>query len=533
MQAENRKEHIEILKSILESSAEGLGDAFFRLLPGVDPDEFSAEKRLNVVRFVLPSLWNLDAVVCEGYWSQPPFESLKRGTLVSAMQRLVTGRVIPLVKKEAENSGIEPLLLVEPVYELFTTGLTIPVDLKKSDIPVSGDRLLNALALKNEELELADNEKDELISLVGRDLRSPLAAALGHVECIQNGSLEPVGDKVLHAGGMAVNNLRKLVEILNDLQDYITARLWIRKGFGNVGNFNLKELFSELEEDCSAEFARRKQEVRFDLDEPGLKVAGKRDSIYKTFFNLLQNASRFSGDGAEITVSAVRSKNRDISVTVADNGPGAPELIRDSIFKPFIRNLLGHDGAEQREGTGLGLAVVETILLAHGCSIKYEDTPGGGASFVFDLPAAGRYKKTLGRSERVSEKTSQSILVIDDDCDARDFTSFILSSEGYDVHGVSSAKEGFEKISSISFDAMLVDITLIGMDGTEFCREVKSNPATRRIPVIMVSARSEEKIRTRAKNAGCDGYIVKPFRIGPFLDMVKTKIAGMDGGEDG
>ena len=101
------------------------------------------------------------------------------------------------------------------------------------------------------------------------------------------------------------------------------------------------------------------------------------------------------------------------------------------------------------------------------------------------------------------------------------------------MHGVSSAKEGFEKISSISFDAMLVDITLIGMDGTEFCREVKSNPATRRIPVIMVSARSEEKIRTRAKNAGCDGYIVKPFRIGPFLDMVKTKIAGMDGGEDG
>lgn len=524
MQVENQAELFGFLRNILEAAAENLGDAFFRFLPRKGDDKTPPGVRASAVRFILPALWDIQAAAYEDYWSRQPFASHKPGVLVSAMQRLVAGRIAPLVKTEADNSDMRALLPVETLYEVFTQGLALFAGLEKPGFPEADDRLLNALALKNAELELADRKKDELISLIGRDLQAPLASALGHVECVFDGSMGHLSDKALHAVGMSIRNLRKLAVNLGDLQDYVSALLWVRSGFGNVSGFPLRELLDEVSGDLASEFSGRNQDVKFELEEPGIEASGKRESIYKVFFNLLLNSSRFSGDGSEITVSIGRGPGGEIKVSVADNGPGIPEKIRCEVFKPFALNLLDRETAEHLEGTGLELAVVETILRAHGNRIVCEDAPGGGSTFIFDLPSAVADPEEPARSLPETVETPRRILVIDDDKDARDFTSLILNSEGYAVDGVSTAEKGLEKVSSASFDVLLVDVTLIGMDGIDFCREVKSNPATEGIPVIMVSARSEESVRTRAEEAGCDSYIVKPFRIEPFLELIKTQI---------
>src|SRR5439155_16406454 len=111
-----------------------------------------------------------------------------------------------------------------------------------------------------------------------------------------------------------------------------------------------------------------------------LAVNGDERLLRRALRNLLENARRYGGD--QVSVLLERSADRAL-VRVCDRGPGVPEAMRERIFEPFFR-LPGH--AEQAGGVGLGLSLVKQIAERHGGSVRCEARPGGGSSFVIELP---------------------------------------------------------------------------------------------------------------------------------------------------
>jgi two-component system sensor histidine kinase KdpD len=126
----------------------------------------------------------------------------------------------------------------------------------------------------------------------------------------------------------------------------------------------------------------RAHRVRLDVAPKLPPVALDVTMAEQIFLNLLENALRFAPPGSEIVVGAHAVDGDAVEARVSDHGPGVPVEARDRIFEEFR----SADERPDHAGTGLGLAIVRALVLAHGGSVRYEDTPGGGATFVCTFP---------------------------------------------------------------------------------------------------------------------------------------------------
>jgi two-component system sensor histidine kinase KdpD len=130
----------------------------------------------------------------------------------------------------------------------------------------------------------------------------------------------------------------------------------------------------------------RAHRVRLDVDDDLPPVALDVTMAEQILLNLLENALRFAPPGSEIVVGAHAYGDDEVELRVADHGPGVPPEARDRIFEEFQ----SAETRPDRSGTGLGLAIVRALVVAHGGSVRYEDTPGGGATFVCTFPREAR-----------------------------------------------------------------------------------------------------------------------------------------------
>jgi two-component system sensor histidine kinase KdpD len=131
----------------------------------------------------------------------------------------------------------------------------------------------------------------------------------------------------------------------------------------------------------------RAHRVRLDVDDDLPPVALDVTMAEQILLNLLENALRYAPPGSEILVGAhVGPGGNEVELRVADHGPGVPTDAHERIFEEFQ----SVDTRPDRAGTGLGLAIVRALVVAHGGSVRYEDTPGGGATFVCTFPLEAR-----------------------------------------------------------------------------------------------------------------------------------------------
>jgi twitching motility two-component system response regulator PilG len=120
----------------------------------------------------------------------------------------------------------------------------------------------------------------------------------------------------------------------------------------------------------------------------------------------------------------------------------------------------------------------------------------------------------------------KEILIVEDQQSILKLESILLSSRGYKVNQVTDGNSALNFMENNNPDLILLDVRLPGIDGFEICQRIKSNEATRHIPVIMVTARSNQEDFARGAQVGADWYITKPFKSGTFLEMVKKALSG-------
>jgi len=238
-------------------------------------------------------------------------------------------------------------------------------------------RLASAL----EEVQRADREKSLFLSVVSHDVRTPAAAARGLLEMLLDGLEGPLPEAQRTYVEAAIRNIDHLSRLVEDLLEVSRIEA------GGVPLARIEAAPGDLLEGPVERARPLYREKGVDLEawaEPDLPpVSADPARIDQVLQNLLGNALKFTPAGGRVLVRAGRAED-GVAFSVADTGPGVPSDEAEGIFDPYRT---GRRGRTQG-GIGLGLAIAKGIVEGHGGTIRLESPAGGGAVFIFALPAA-------------------------------------------------------------------------------------------------------------------------------------------------
>ena len=375
----------------------------------------------------------------------------------------------------------------------------------------------------NVQLEIANRHKSEFLANMSHELRTPLNAVIGFSEVLLdkmfgdlNAKQEEYLDDILSSG-------RYLLSLINDILDLSKVEAGMLEL--ELGTFDLRQLLEGslvmVKERALAHGITLSLEVADDVD----TLTGDERKVKQILFNLLSNAVKFTPDMGKVGIMATRA-DAMVQVAVWDTGVGIAVDDQQRIFEAFQQ--VGQGLAGKTEGTGLGLPLAKKFVELHGGTIWVESTPGHGSTFTFTLPIAGAashvpspaIQEDMAR-DRVVEPASAGplVLVVEDDPRGADLLRIYLAEAGYTVDVARDGAEGLEKIRRLTPGAVVLDILLPKLDGWAFLTQVKADPVTREVPIIIVSIIDQ---KGKGFALGAADYLIKPVQKDDLLRTLRT-----------
>ena len=418
-----------------------------------------------------------------------------------------------------------------------------------------GTALANARAYEEERqrveaLAAIDRAKTTFFSNVSHEFRTPLTLMRGPVENLLAEVNGPLTTTQRQDVEILRRNAGRLLKLVNALLDF--SRIEAGRTQATYSPTDVCALTRDLA--SAFRSAIEHAGIRFDvacepIDQP---VFLDRDMWEKIVLNLLSNALKFTFTGS-IRVD-VRQQDDAVELSVADTGIGIPESELPRIFDRFHRV----EGAKSRthEGTGIGLALTHELVQLHGGTIRAESRVGAGTQFVVRVPLGSAHLPpdhvtTVPSQPTVSPVTArfvedaerwtpadpqpttrrtgvERVLVVDDNSDMREYMSGLLRE--WDVTTAANGLEALEQARAEPPHLIVTDVMMPEIEGFALLRELRADPRTRAIPVLMVSARAGEEARVSGLDAGADDYIIKPFsarelvaRVGSLLKVSRAR----------
>ena len=374
--------------------------------------------------------------------------------------------------------------------------------------------------------EGANRAKDAFLATVSHELRAPLSPILAWVAMLREGRLD--AETTQQAFATIERNARsqgRLIEDLVDVSRIVTGKMRLE--------VRPVELVPTLEEAIAVvRPAADAKQIRLQvvLDTETGRINGDANRLQQVFWNLLSNAVKFTPKGGRVQVVLERV-NSHVEIAVSDTGPGIAPGFLPFVFERFQQAETGT--TRGHGGVGLGLAIVRHIVELHGGSVHVESAGvDQGATFTVKLPLA-IFARTAGEVQRrhptlepsVSETppplNGLRVLVVDDECDARDAVSMLLGSRGADVRVASSVAEALAVLDSWRPDLYVTDIGMPGEDGYALLAQMKAR-GLGRIPAIALTAYATTEDRVRLLAAGFQMHIAKPFEPAELVAAVAT-----------
>jgi signal transduction histidine kinase/CheY-like chemotaxis protein len=361
----------------------------------------------------------------------------------------------------------------------------------------------------NRQLETASRHKSEFLASMSHELRTPLNAIIGFSRLVMRRSRDVLPARQYENLEKILVSAEHLLALINDILDLSkieAGRVEVR-----AGAFDVEPLVDlclrTVEPLVKSERVRLAKAVDGDLP----RLHTDQDKVKQILINLLSNAVKFTDEGT-ITVTVAR-RGHDVALAVADSGIGIPADQLELIFEEFRQVDSGN--TRKRGGTGLGLAISRRFARLLGGDLTVASTPGAGSVFTLRLPpryeaapSATRPGAALPEDSRPGPDGRRLILAIDDDPDAIYLLQENLAEAGYRVVGALGADEGLQKAHELRPFAITLDITMPQRNGWEVLHALKSDPATRDIPVIVVSIVDGKELGYRL---GAADYLLKPF----------------------
>jgi len=385
------------------------------------------------------------------------------------------------------------------------------------------------VAERTAELEAANRAKSDFLANMSHELRTPLNSIIGFSEMLRDGVLGPLDAKqqafakdIFDAG----THLLSLINDILDLSKVETGMMQLEPQPVDVAALLTASTRVVREKALSHRIGL---DIRLDSALDSM-LADER-KVKQIAYNLLSNAVKFTPDGGVVTLRARRCARADIrlgdalpgrlialppgedeiflEISVEDSGVGISEEHLPKLFEPFTQ--VDASATRRQGGTGLGLSLVRRLAELHGGTVGVESRPGKGSRFRVWLPCRAHAMAAPAEpaAAAASPRATPLALVIEDDDWIAGQISAQLRAEGFEVMRAATGEEGLVRAAKSCPDLITLDIFLPAMDGWEFMRRLKAEPALADIPVVIVTVSQDQE---QGLALGARRVLQKPLR---------------------
>jgi PAS domain S-box-containing protein len=362
--------------------------------------------------------------------------------------------------------------------------------------------------LADEALQEQDRKKDEFLAMLGHELRNPLAPIRNALFLMKLRGAKDPGD-IERLRGMMDRQITHIARLVDDLLD--VSRITQGKFELRTDAVDLREVIGNAVEEVRPFVDERGHTLDARLPKEPVLLEADPVRLEQVFANLLHNATKYTEPGGRIELTATVWPPGLAEIVVQDTGIGIrPELV-GRIFDMFTQG--DRITGRLKEGLGLGLTLVKTLVEMHGGSVAVaSEGTGKGSAFTVRLPLSDVVAELNAHSNDAAAGRPLRILVVDDNRDAADSLRMVLEIEdGHAVRVAYDGATGVEAGREFHPDIALLDIGLPkGMDGYEVARRLRETPGLENTPLVALTGFGRNEDRRRSAESGFMAHLVKP-----------------------
>jgi ligand-binding sensor domain-containing protein/signal transduction histidine kinase/DNA-binding response OmpR family regulator len=392
-----------------------------------------------------------------------------------------------------------------------------------------------------DELEKLNNTKDHFFSILAHDLKNPVSALADITGFIKH-NVEKMDRRDLqdylngmHDASSSVFDL--LVNLLN------WSRTQSKKIEYKPADWNLQELIQKNAKLLEPQFNNKHIHLVVNVNSTH-HIFADHNMIDTVIRNIMSNSIKFTDYNGKVTITSSEDEKM-ITLTITDTGIGMSAEQLEKLFSIDKANIA--TGTAGEKGTGLGLIISKEFLQINEGEMEVKSSPGKGSSFVLRIPkssvtalkeAGKNFNNNLVQdklavdfwdafpTDKLIKVKGRKILIVDDNKEVRDYLKLILM-ETFEIFEAANGLEGLRVAREVLPAVIITDLLMPGMNGVDFCKEVKQGTATSHIPVVFLTSQSEEKVQVSGYEAGADVYLTKPVKkeilIQVILNFMQTQ----------
>lgn len=347
-------------------------------------------------------------------------------------------------------------------------------------------------------------DREQLISTVSHDLKTPLSTIVGYSELLGNSELTA---KQKHYNQNIKGSSEYISKLVQDLLDF--TKIEAGKIVVEHIPFSLGIVVNEVAKSIQSVYVRKDIQLEISIDKLLEKnIISDPFRLRQILSNIIGNAYKFTEKGSvKIIAEIVKDQ---IEITIEDTGIGIKESSQQLVFEEFTQ---ANDGIEKVfGGTGLGLTIARKMATTLNGTLTLKSVFGQGSSFTLQLPlvwSTASFSKTKVENIFISNKIHQIILV-DDDANLLALTSEVLKQKNHIVYPFESALKALDAIPNLDFDCVITDIQMPNMDGFGFIKQLQQLEIYKSQPILAVTGRSDLSLDIYQK-AGFSSVVQKPY----------------------
>jgi signal transduction histidine kinase len=381
------------------------------------------------------------------------------------------------------------------------------------------------------EAEAMNRMKDEFLGTLSHELRTPLNAILGWTHLLEMGKRDDAA--IMRATRVIKNNAQAQAQLVADILD--VSRIISGKLQLYIGAVDLREVIQKTLETLQPAADAKGIAIQTVWNGSGTLLADS-DRLQQVMWNLLSNAIKFTPRDGHVRVELSVTAS-DVRIVVADDGQGIDADFLPHVFDRFRQ--ADSSLARTHGGLGLGMAIVRHLVELHGGTIAVESAgKGQGATFLVTLPVRLPVADTMPQVEQraVSRDLGSeshisldgvSVLIVDDEADAREVLALLLQERGAEVTAVSSAAAALRVLRKRLPDVLVSDVGMPGVDGHALMQQLRSLPESEggQLPAVAVTAYATAVDSARALAAGFNRHVAKPIVPSEIVEIIATLAA--------